>query len=121
MNYWVVGAMREGKEDQYDRFLLRGYWYLNWSRADQPSQAALVEQMKPNDRIAIKKMLGKGANEIEIRAIGIIKDIDHEENRIYVNYLLHDPDRKVASKGCFSSVHGPFSPTDDWTREVFSI
>ena len=121
MNYWVVGAMQKGKEDQYDRFLLRGYWYLNWSKADQPSQAALVEQMEPNDRIAIKKMLGKGANEIEIRAIGIIKDIDHEENRIYVNYLLYDLDRKVASKGCFGSVHGPCSPADDWTREVFSI
>jgi hypothetical protein len=120
-NYWVVGAMWSGRDDQLKKFLRRGYWYLGWPKHEQPDQAALVEQMKPNDRIAIKKMLGKGSAEIEIRAIGIIKDVDLNENRIYVNWILADINRKVPGKGCFKTVHGPFSIDDSWTAKVFSI
>ncbi|UPY77610.1 hypothetical protein FH581_001745 [Leptospira weilii] len=125
-NYWLVGASWGGKVDQSDKFLQRGYWFLGHSDIDQPAQAALRDQIKPDDRIAIKKMLGRGSKTILIRALGIVKEIDEEEKRVYVDWLIKELDREVPSKGSkgdrvFKSIQGPFSPEDEWTRRVFHI
>jgi hypothetical protein len=120
--YWVVGAMWErGKKDQLDAFVRRGYWRLGWSDQDEPAQAALRDQITPGDRIAVKRMLGQGATEIEIRALGVVREIDPEDKRVYVDWAVTDLQRRVESKGCFKSIHGPFVPADDWTREVFQL
>ena len=87
-NYWVVGATWGGHEDQSDKFIRRGYWFLGWSDKDQPAQANRRDQMKRGDRIAIKKMLGQGSSEIAIRALGVIKEIDQDDKRIYVDWLV---------------------------------
>lgn len=126
MNYWVVGAMWEGKEDQSTKFLERGYWYLGWADEAQPAQAKRRGKMRRGDRIAIKKMLGQGAKHIEIRALGIIREIetgknDHDRIHVYVNWLVDDLKRKVDSNGCFAAIHGPFKGDDQWVKEVFCI
>ena len=122
-NYWVVGAMWAGKQDMLPSFLAGGYWYLGYTAEEDPAQNALRDQMQIGDRLAVKRMLGQGARDIEIRALGIIKHVDVEDafGRIYVDWVSNNLQRKVPSKGCFASVHGPFSPTDEWTRHVFQL
>jgi hypothetical protein len=119
-NYWVVGAMWGGSDDQKDAFVRRGYWELGWADADQPAQAARRDQIAPGDRIAIKKMLGQGATDIEIRALGVVREVD-EAKRVYVDWLVPSLQRQVPIKGCMQSIHGPFAPDDPWTREVFQL
>ena len=87
-NYWVVGAMWGGQEDQSEKFIRRGYWFLGWDEADQPAQAILRDQIKPGDRIAIKRMLGQGSKYIAIRALGEVKEIDEEDKRVYVDWIV---------------------------------
>lgn len=119
--YWIVGAMLGGCDDQSDVFIRRGYWFLGWDDEKQPAQAALRDQIQPDDRIAIKRMLGQGSSNIEIRAIGIVKEIDHEDKRIYIHWAASGLQRQVPSKGCFASIHDPFADDDEWTRLVFQL
>jgi hypothetical protein len=120
-NYWVVGAMWGGHDDQSEVFIRRGYWFLGWSDKEQPAQASLRDQIKPGDRIAIKRMLGQGATEIEIRAIGVVIDIDSDDKRIYVDWLVKDLHRQVPSRGCFKTIHGPYQDNDQWIRDAFFV
>jgi hypothetical protein len=120
-NYWVVGAMWGGQEDQSEKFIRRGYWFLGWSAADQPAQAKLRDQMKPSDRIAIKRMLGQGSPNIAIRALGVIKEIDENDKRVYVDWFVKGLEREVPSKGAYKSIHGPYTEDDPWVKEVFHI
>jgi hypothetical protein len=121
--YWVVGAMLGGEKerDQLDLFFRRGYWLLGYADKDQPDQAKRRDQIEPGDRIAVKKMLGRGSHNIEIRAIGIVKEIDSHDKRVYVDWILRDVERIVPAKGAFKAIHGPFDPKDAWTNEVFRI
>lgn len=122
-NYWVVGAMWGGHNDQSEIFIRRGYWFLGWTDEDQPVQAARRDQIQPGDRIAIKRMLGQGATNIEIRALGIVTEVDQadKDKRVYVRWVLSDLTRQVPARGCFQSIHGPFAPDDEWTRIVFQL
>jgi hypothetical protein len=121
MSYWVVGAMFGGHEDQLETFVRRGYWFLGWDDAEQPAQTALRDRIESNDRIAIKRMLGRGAQDIEIRALGIVREIDPVDRRIYIHWAVSELQRQVPAHGCFASIHGPFSPADEWTRLVFQL
>ena len=120
-NYWVVGAMWGCHDDQSETFIRRGYWFLGWKREEQPNQASLRDQIRPGDRIAIKRMLGQGSPNIEIRALGVVREIDDEDHRIYVDWLVKDLDRPVPSRGCYASIHGPFQPDDDWVKVAFCV
>ena len=52
-------------------------------------------------------MLGQGSSEMLILAIGIVKDIDESEWRVYVDWVnVESLDRKVPLRGCTASVHG---------------
>ena len=66
-------------------------------------------------------MLGKGSRKIEIRAIGIVKEVDPEDKRVYVKWILCDMKRPIESKGCFQSIHGPYSANDPWIANAFHI
>jgi hypothetical protein len=120
-NYWVVGAMWSGHEDQAELFCRRGYWWLGWTDQEQPTQAALRDQIKPGDRIAIKKMIGKASPNVMIRAIGVVKEVDKDDKRVYVHWAATDLNREVPSRGCFASIHGPFAHDDPWTQVVFQL
>ena len=36
--YWVVGAMWDGHDDQYSKFVEGRYWQLGWVDDEQPAQ-----------------------------------------------------------------------------------
>jgi len=124
MHYWVVGAMFGGSDDNLPRFLRRGYWYC-WDPRDNTEVPPVVANRFPRinvgDRIAVKRLLGAGATEIEIRALGIITDADLAEWRVYVDWVVPDLSRRVPMHGCAGSLHGPYQDTDAWVRDVFLL
>ena len=88
----------------------------------------LLQGITIGDRIAIKKGLGVDNDRIVIKAIGVIREIDIDEDfcTIYVDWLREDMNRKVASKGCYRMIHGPFSnnPNNskaEWVNQIFCI
>jgi hypothetical protein len=121
MSYWVVGAMWGGHDDQLETFVRRGYWFLGYTEEEQQAQNQRRDQIRVGDRIAIKRMLGQGASDIEIRALGVVTEIDPDDNRVYVRWAISNLGRTVPSRGCFASIHGPFAADDEWTRLVFQL
>jgi hypothetical protein len=130
MKYWVVGAMFGGSDDAFDVFIKRGYWYCWDPRANISDELSIlrqqekVRQIEPGDRIAIKKMLGQGSSEIEIRSIGIVEDVDHDEWRIYVKWveIFGEGNRRlVAIKGAAASIHGPYEYEEPWVQQIFCL
>jgi hypothetical protein len=137
-SYWVVGAMWGGQDDVLDDFLERGYWYCWDVHKEREDVSEKVKQMqdkflmiKKGDRIAVKKLLGQGSTEIEIRAIGIVKVVDEQEWRVYVDWLpiglecSKKVNRRVAFRGAGSAIHGPYTNYDtqygDWIRQIFCV
>ena len=117
--YWVVGASWGGREDQFEVFIREGYWRLGWDDDEQPDQAARRNQIRPGDRIAIKKI--STHPDIEIRAVGVVKKIDPTNDRVHVRWVASDLHHQVFSRGCYKSIHGPYDPDDEWTRDVFRL
>ncbi len=89
-NYWLVGAMYGGHDDQAPKFIRRGYWKLGWTDEDKPNMARLRDQIEPGDRIAIKRMMGQGSADIRITALGVVTETDLEDGRVYVNWVADD-------------------------------
>jgi len=119
--YWVVGANWEGN-DQAEDFFRRGYWELGWGDSDQPGMAQQRDNIKVGDRVSVKSMRGRGASTITIRGLGIVKDIGPDK-RIYIDWRVTGMDREVPAKGCFASIHGPYSVAADsvWLGQVFRL
>jgi len=120
INYWVVGASWGGADLQDAKFVEQGIWMLGWEEGRQPERAA---EMMPGDRIAIKRMKGRGRTGIKIMHLGIIRGVVRETNKLIctVNWVATDLNRDVAdSRGCFQSIHGPYEP-DTWVQEVFCL
>ena len=123
MNYWVVGAMFGGRKDmdQLERFIGDGCWEYGYEPGEQLVQERRFREIKVNDRIAIKRRLGKGSKQIEIRAIGIVTGIEPGKTRVSVKWLVTEMNRIVQSHGAIATIHGPFASGDPWTNQVFSI
>ncbi len=122
-NYWVVGASWGGVEHQDENFLSKGIWMLGWKKEDQKSQFEKAEKIKSGDRIAIKKMKGKGSSEIKICHLGIVKGVILEANKVIctVDWVVKDiQNRNVGSKNYFASIHGPITD-EKWLKEVFFL
>jgi len=133
--YWVVGATWGGTEDVLPQFIKRGYWYC-WDVNqfdDEDSgignsiknQQERFKEVKEGDLIAVKRLLGQGATEMAVLAIGVVKDVDIKEWRIYVNWVSTDiENRHVPLKGCAASIHGPFFKKGGdvaWVNQVFCL
>lgn len=119
-HYWVVGASWGGTDHQDAKFVEQGIWMLGWESGSQPAKAS---EMKPGDRIAIKRMKGKGQTGIKILHLGIIRGVILETNKVIctVDWVATGLDRDIAeSRGCFQSIHGPFEH-DAWIQEVFCL
>lgn len=62
-----------------------------------------------------------------IRAIGIVKCIDLDEWRVYVNWLSigqsgeKEIDRQVDLNNLTQSIHGPFQNNEEWIRKIFCV
>ena len=131
---WVCGAMwPEAKIDHLDDFIKKGIWYFGYDPNDPryPASIKLRSQMRVGDRIALKRMLGRGNTKIAIRAIGTITKVkgvkpkyttccDLVKVRWELLWLDKDSERRVDCKGCLGSIHGPFKACDPWTKKVFS-
>lgn len=118
-NYWVVGASWKGKHKDKS-FVEQGMWMLGWEDGAQPQRAS---EIQPRDRIAIKRMKGRGQTGIRICHLGIVKGVILETNKVFctVNWVATDLDRDISeSRGCFKSVRGPFKH-DSWVQEVFCL
>ena len=123
--YWVVGATY-GNDDQYDRFLKGGFWMLGWEVDDQPVQYELAKRIHEGDRIAIKIRNGRGARDITIRCIGIVKEVVLDNTRSFctVNWCAKDMDRRVFVHGCLGAIHGPYSMQSEdrsWLQDIFTL
>jgi len=116
MNYWVVGAVWSEHKLE-DDFYKRGYWEMGYTDDDKPNYANRRNQIKENDRIAIKRRDGKGAKTISIKAIGVVKDI--YKGKVYINWLLTDINRHVPSKNYFGTIHK--ATDENWINEAFRI
>lgn len=122
-NYWVVGASWGGVEHQDENFLSKGIWMLGWEKEDQKSQFKKAEKIKSGDRIAIKKMKGKGNSKIKICHLGIVKGVILDTNKVIctVDWVVKDiENRDVACKNYLASVHGPITDKE-WLKEVFCL
>ena len=123
--YWLVGATY-GSEDQYDRFVKGGFWMLGWDESDQPAQYELAKRIREGDRIAIKIRNGRGARDITIRSIGIVKKVVLDNTLIFctVNWCAEDMNRCVFVHGCLGSIHGPYVMQSDdkgWLQDIFTL
>ena len=123
--YWVVGASWGGVDHQDERFVAEGFWMLGWEDGNQAEKAA---EIAPGDRIAIKRLLGKGQTGIRIMHIGVVKGVIKDTNKVIctVDWAATHLDRVITdSGGCFGSVHGPYSKTTPafklWIEEIFSL
>ena len=123
-------------QDTLPAFITRGYWYcwyianstgeLSNSGNSVATQRARFVQVKEGDRIAVKKVESITAQEMEIRALGIVKAIDLKEWRIYVNWLpielgANEIKRYAELKCCTASIHGSFNLSNSWIAQIFSI
>ena len=95
---------------------------LGWDKEEQPEQFKTGEKIQVGDRIAIKRMKGKGESDIRILHIGIVKGVIAEAKKVIfvVDWVAKDLDRDVESRGCFKSIHGPF-PKDEWIEKIFCL
>ncbi len=118
--YWVVGASWGGVKHQDARFIEQGIWVLGWTTGKQPERAADIQ---PGDRIAIKRMKGKGRTGITIMHLGIVRGVITDATKVIctVNWVATDLKRDIPeSRGCFQSIHGPFAK-DEWIEQVFCL
>lgn len=122
MNYWLVGASWGGEDHQDELFIQNGYWMLGWGQNEQPSQFKKGEKINVGDRIAIKRMKGKGASDIKILHLGIVKGVISDIDKVIciVDWVVKDLNRDVESRGCFKSIHGPYQK-DEWIEKIFCI
>jgi len=121
--YWVVGAAWSGVKHQDKKFIEKGIWMLGWGKNQQPSQYKKASEMKPGDRIAIKRMKGRKQTGIRIFHLGIIKGVILETDKVIctVDWVATDLNRNIEeSRGCFKSIHGPFEH-DSWIEKVFCL
>ena len=87
------------------------------------AQRERFKKIKLGDRIAVKKsLIGDGM--IAVRAIGIVKDVDLSEWRVYVDWVLKEKDignRLVPISGWTASIHGPYSAEDRYIKDIFIL
>jgi hypothetical protein len=117
--YWVVGATTKG-QDMIDYFVNHGFWF-----GDKPEVQDTIEKIRPSDRIAIKRMIGRGAKEVAIHAIGVVEEVQNHKalpiKMIYVRWIHLPEDRKVPFGGFGGTIHGPYSKTEPKMQEIFML
>jgi hypothetical protein len=94
---------------------------LGWKKGHQPEKAA---EMHVGDRIAIKRMKGKGQTGIRIMHLGIIKGLILEADKVIctVDWVATNLNRNIAeSRGCFQSIHGPFEHDELGARSFLFV
>src|SRR5574337_36645 len=118
--YWVVGATVSGQDMSSD-FIDRGFWF-----GDREDVQQTINQISPGDRIAIKSMLGKGATEVSIKAIGIVRAARSFAaisafKVFYVDWLdITAENRRVPFSGFGGTIHA-IHEGSDIAKRIFSL
>jgi len=127
-NYWVVGASWDGTDHKDGEFIENKIWVLGYKENESKHQYQKAQKIKKNDRIAIKRMMGKGSSEIKILHVGIVEGVVDYGNLVIcvVNWLVTNKNISVESRGCFASIHGPYQMNGDtgnknWLDSIFSL
>ena len=127
-SYWLVGASWDGVDHQDQKFVDNKIWVLGYKEKDDESQYLKAKKIKKGDRIAIKRMMGKGSANIKILHTGIVEGVVDYGSLVIcvVNWLVLEKNIEVDSKGAFASIHGPYKQgkdkdTDAWLNKVFSL
>ena len=106
-----------------DLFIRRGYWELNPADGNATSRAKL-DCIQPGDAIAIKGAFGAPNPDIQIKAIGIVKEVG-EDRRVYVDWkkTFGERERLVPSMGAFGAIRGYNLDSDhsDWLNKIFRL
>lgn len=120
-NYWLVGAFWN-EDDMTTVFFRRGYWELGYSDREKPGMAKKRDAMRPGDRVAVKGRRGPREKTITIKGFGVVKEVA-EDGRVYVDWLVTKLNREVPSRGCYASIHGPYSTEthSKWLGQVFRL
>ncbi len=118
-SYWVVGATVSA-QDMSDDFITRKFWF-----GDREDAQEIINQIAPGDRLAIKSMLGQGATQVAIKAIGIVthaRGFNATPFKFsYVDWLeLRQEDRKVPFHG-FGSTIRRVDEASDIARLIFRL
>ncbi|MCX7068330.1 MAG: hypothetical protein NTW85_11630 [Methylococcales bacterium] len=130
IKYFVVGASWGGEEDCSDVFLREGTWWCFSKDAKNRTEHNVgnsVENMKQRmmsikagDRLAMKKM-HKFQESIVVRHLGIVKAVDFDAWRIYVNWLPTGELERIVEFSAICSIHGGYSISDPKIHEIFCI
>lgn len=134
--YWLVGANFDGY-DMTDIFIQQGYWIMGWNDENNQMYTQRRDSMEPGDGVAIKAMLGQGAADIQIKAIGIVVGIGEREARVnskgevtgtrtpvYVDWkkTFGNQERLVPISNNMGTIHGPYDLTnDDRINDIFRL
>jgi len=96
---------------------------MGWDEANTPSQyIERFNSIRKDDFIAIKRLLGRGSQEIRIKAIG--KVTGKINDIVLVNWIHLPENRLVPTKGCIGTIFGPFHKYGldrEWLNKVFCL
>jgi hypothetical protein len=101
-------------------FLKRGYWQNGYERTNE-GYNEVFDKLREGDRIAVKRMNGKGSRTMRIMAIGRVVDIDSDGYTVFVKWLIQFKGREVPISGLMGTLYGPYKYTDQWIHPIFSI
>ena len=116
--FWVVGSKVSG-QDLVATFINHGFWF-----GDKDTAQDKIAQIAVGDRLAIKKMLGQGATDVAIKAIGVVEDIgDYNALNfriVYVNWIGIEG-KTAPFSGLGGTIHGPFDQSDNRVAAIFNL
>lgn len=100
--FYGLGAVYDGTDDMYTRFIQRGVACIGWSKNDAPAFYQMLAQINVGDFIFIKSFPPKHG--LYIKAIGIVRtspmlELDGLGNGREVQWLYTAPNNEWISLG----------------------
>ena len=94
INYWLVGSSFGGENHQDKNFVENKIWVLGYKKDSSEKQYETAKTIKKNDRIAIKRMMGKGSEDVRILHVGIVEGVVDYGNLVtcVVNWIVVNKD-----------------------------
>jgi hypothetical protein len=118
-DYWVVGAMWGGHDDQSESsFVVDTGFSVGLTRSSR-HRLNFVTESSPMTVSRSSACSVKDRRNRDPRAWR--REIDADDKRVYVDWLVKGLTRRVPSRGCYRSIHGPFDANDDWVKVAFCV
>lgn len=130
VKYFVVGASWGGVDDCSATFLEEGTWWCfskDAKNSTENNSGNSIENMKKRmmtikagDRLAMKKM-HDGAKSIVVKRLGVVKAVDFDAWRVYVDWLPTGELGRIVEFSAACSIHGGYSIDYPKINEIFCI